>query len=182
MTEQTTEIQTLLTEIKTGWSGVSVLPAEVKTLREGTDKLAGDLKDVRRQLASRQTVLGARRAGQVSEGCARHMASAFIAHCERSDKLDALCSVSAQRDALLTFARDTLGLGITRARSRWTWRSAIGWRSLERRAGRSGWNWRRRSRRFMGSGRCRGNQDVNRGERKERRGEGNGSGWRGRIY
>jgi hypothetical protein len=52
--------------------------------------------------------------GQVSEGCARHMASAFIVHCERSDKLDALCSVPAQRDALLTFARDNLGLS-TRA-------------------------------------------------------------------
>jgi HK97 family phage major capsid protein len=114
MTEQTTEIQNLLTEIKTGWSGVSTLPAEVKTLREGTEKLATDFKEVRRQLASRQTVMAPRRVGQVSEGCARHMASVFIAHCERSDKLDALCSVPAQRDALLTFARDTLGLS-TRA-------------------------------------------------------------------
>ncbi len=114
MTEQTTEIQGLLTEIKAGWSGVSTLPAEVKTLREGTDRLATDLKEVRRQLASRQTVMAPRRVGQVSEGCARHVASAFIAHCERSDKLDALCSVPAQRDALVTFARDTLGLS-TRA-------------------------------------------------------------------
>jgi len=114
MTEQTTEIQSLLTEIKGGWAGVSTLPAEVKTLREGTDRLATDLKEVRRQLASRQTVMAPRRAGQVSEGCARHIASAFIAHCERSDKLDALCSVPAQRDALRTFARDTLGLS-TRA-------------------------------------------------------------------
>ena len=114
MTEQTTEIQSLLTEIKTGWSGVSTLPAEVKTLREGTDRLVTDLKDVRRQLASRQTFMAPRRVGQVSEGCARHMAGTFIAHCERSDKLDALCSVPAQRDALITFARDTLGLS-TRA-------------------------------------------------------------------
>jgi HK97 family phage major capsid protein len=110
MTEQTAEIQGLLSEIKTGWSGVSALPAEVKALREGSDRLATDLKDVRRQLASRQTVLAPRRVGQVSEGCARHMASVFIVHCERSDKLDALCSVPAQRDALITFARDTLNL------------------------------------------------------------------------
>src|SRR5260370_26220709 len=114
MTEQTTEIQSLLTEIKGGWAGVSTLPAEVKTLRGGNDKLVTDLKDVRRQLASRQTVMAHSRVGQVSEGCARHMAGAFIAHCERSDKLDALCSVPAQRDALVTFARDTLGLS-TRA-------------------------------------------------------------------
>lgn len=114
MIEQTAEIQNLLTEIKGGWAGVSALPAEVKGLREGSDKLATDLKDVRRQLASRQTVLAPRRVGQVSEGCARHMASVFIVHCERSDKLDALCSVPAQRDVLLTFARDTLGMS-TRA-------------------------------------------------------------------
>ena len=114
MSEQTTEIQGLLTEIKSGWAGVSVLPAEVKALREGGDRMATDLKDVRRQLAARQGVLAPRRRGQVSEGCARHMASMFIAHCERSDKLDALCSVPAQRDALVTFARDNLGLS-TRA-------------------------------------------------------------------
>ena len=114
MSEQTGEIQNLLTEIKGGWTGVSALPAEVKALREGSDRLATDLKEVRRQLASRQTVMAPRRVGQVSEGCARHVASAFIAHCERSDKLDALCSVPAQRDALVTFARDTMGLS-TRA-------------------------------------------------------------------
>ena len=114
MIEQTTEIQNLLTEIKTGWSGVSTLPAEVKTLRDGTDKLAIDVKEVRRQLASRQTIMAPRRVGQVSDACARHMAGTFITHCERSDKLDALCSVPAERDALLTFARDTLGLS-TRA-------------------------------------------------------------------
>jgi HK97 family phage major capsid protein len=114
MSEQTVEIQNLLTEIKGGWSGVSALPAEVKALREGADKLSTDVKDVRRQLALRPMVMSARRAGQVSEGCARQFASAFIAHCERSDMLSALCSVPAQRDALLTFARDTLELS-TRA-------------------------------------------------------------------
>ena len=114
MIEQTAEIQNLLTEIKGGWSGVSALPAEVKALREGADKLATDLKDVRRQLASRQAVAVPRRRGAVSEDCARHFAATFIAHCERSDKLDALCSSGGQRDALTAFARDTLNLS-TRA-------------------------------------------------------------------
>ena len=114
MTEQTTEIQNLLTEIKGGWSGVSTLPAEVKTLREGADKLATDLKDVRRQLAGRHNIALPRRRGGVSDDCARHLAATFIAHCERSDKLDALCSAPAQRDAVTAFARDTLNLS-TRA-------------------------------------------------------------------
>jgi len=108
--EQTKEIQNLLGEIKTGWSGVSALPAEVKTLREGTDKMATELKDVRRQLASRYSAPVPHRRGAVSDDCARHLASTFIIHCERSDKLDALCSVPAQRDTLMTFARDTLNL------------------------------------------------------------------------
>jgi len=110
MSEQITEVQNLLTEIKGGWSGVSALPAEVKALREGNDKLAGDLKDVRRQLASRGGAVAPRRRGVVSDECARHLASTFIVHCERSDKLDALCSLPAQRDTLMAFARDTLDL------------------------------------------------------------------------
>jgi HK97 family phage major capsid protein len=114
MTEQTMEIQNLLTEIKTGWSGVSTLPVDFKALRESTEKLGGELKDVRRQLASRVAVSVPHRHGVVSDDCARHLASSFIVHCERSDKLDALCSVAAQRDALVAFARETLNLS-TRA-------------------------------------------------------------------
>jgi hypothetical protein len=36
----------------------------------------------------------------VSDDCARHLAATFIVHCERSDKLDALCSAAPQRDTL----------------------------------------------------------------------------------
>jgi HK97 family phage major capsid protein len=110
MTEQTTEIQNLLTEMKAGWGGVSALPAEFKGLRDGTEKLASDLKEVRRQVASRHGAAGARRRGVVTDDCARHLAATFIAHCDRSDKLDALCSAATQRDALTAFARDTLDL------------------------------------------------------------------------
>jgi len=108
MMEQTAEIQGLLTEIKSGWAGVSTLPGEVKTLRESADKLATDLKEMRRQLVSRHGPRAPRRRGVVSDDCARHLAGTFILHCERSDKLDALCSAPGQRDALMAFARDTL--------------------------------------------------------------------------
>jgi HK97 family phage major capsid protein len=110
MTEQATEIQGLLTEIKAGWSGVSGLPAEFKSLREGNEKLGTELKEVRRQLAVRQVAPMPRRRGRVSDECARHLASTFILHCERSSKLDALCSTPSHRSALLGIARDTLGL------------------------------------------------------------------------
>jgi len=46
----------------------------------------------------------------VSEECARNVAAHFIAHCERSGKLEALTSLPAQREALAAFACDSLGL------------------------------------------------------------------------
>jgi HK97 family phage major capsid protein len=51
-----------------------------------------------------------RMTGQVSNDCARHLAAQFILHCHKSDKLDGLCSVPAQRDGLLDFARSTFNL------------------------------------------------------------------------
>ncbi|HLH54553.1 MAG TPA: phage major capsid protein [Verrucomicrobiae bacterium] len=111
---QLTEFNSILGEIRGAWSAIRGLPAEVQTLRDGADKLAGDLRDVRRQVLSRPPGALARCPGQVSEECARHLAAQFIVQCERSDKLDALSSVPGQRDALLNFARGALNLS-TRA-------------------------------------------------------------------
>jgi HK97 family phage major capsid protein len=55
--------------------------------------------------------------GRVSVDCARAMAAQFIAHCEKSGKLEALASVPAQRDSLTAFARDALGLATRTALS-----------------------------------------------------------------
>ena len=112
--EQLGELRAVVGEIRGAWSSISALPAELKTLKEGADKFSGELREVRRSLLSRSPLLAARPRGQVSEGCARHVAAQFIAHCERSDKLEALSSVPAQRDALVSFARNTLNLA-TRA-------------------------------------------------------------------
>jgi len=40
-----------------------------------------------------------------SDDCARRIAATFIHHCARSGTLEALASQSAQRDALISFAR-----------------------------------------------------------------------------
>lgn len=108
--EQLTELQSVIGEIRGAWSSISVLPAEFKTLKDGADKLAGDLRDVRRSLLSRSSSHAPRPQGQVSDACASHLAAQFIVQCERSDKLEALSSVSGQRDALLGFARNALNL------------------------------------------------------------------------
>jgi HK97 family phage major capsid protein len=102
------EMGSLLADIRSGWSSISVLPAEFKSLQENTEKLSGDLREMRRGWLSRISPPGPRPKGQVSEGCARHLAAQFIAQCERSDKLEALASISAQRDSLINFARQTL--------------------------------------------------------------------------
>jgi HK97 family phage major capsid protein len=110
MTEQTTEMQTLLDDIKAGWSGVSALPAEMRTLREGAEQLTLEVRELRRKVLAGPAGNGGRPPGRVSEGCARKIAGAFILHCARSGKLEALCSLSTGRDALLGFARETYGL------------------------------------------------------------------------
>lgn len=103
-------MESLLADIQSGWGSVSALPREVRTLREGADKLAAEVKDVRRTLASRAAPPARRCPGAVSDDCARHIAAQFIAHCEKSGKLEALSSLPAQRDSLTAFARDTLNL------------------------------------------------------------------------
>jgi HK97 family phage major capsid protein len=80
------------------------------SLRTDTIRLAETMTDMRRSLAHRSGPSRIRTPGSVSDDCARHLAAAFIAQCTKSDKLDALCSVPAHRDALTSFAADTLGL------------------------------------------------------------------------
>ncbi len=108
--EQVGEFQGILGEIKGAWGELKGVPAGLRELREENDQMRQQLKDARRSMLGRVGEVLPRRRGEVGDGCARHVAATFIAHCERSGKLDALCSVSAQRDALAGFARETLNL------------------------------------------------------------------------
>ncbi len=84
------EMGTLLADIRSGWSSISVLPAEFKSLQENTEKLSVDLRELKRGWLSRINPPGPRPRGQVSEACARFLAAQLIALCERCDKLEAL--------------------------------------------------------------------------------------------
>ena len=109
--EQTQEFQTILGEMKGGWAEIRALPATFKTLQDDNAKFAQQLKDVRRLVASRITSNPRTRSpGLVSEECSKHLAAQLVVHCHKSDRLAGLCSVPAQRDALLDFACDTLNL------------------------------------------------------------------------
>jgi HK97 family phage major capsid protein len=107
---QLAELQTMVGEIRGSWSEIRALPAEIQTLKEGAERFSHDLREARRSWATRAGVPAVRPRGQVSDDCARHLAAQFIVQCERSDKLEALSSLSGQRDALLHFARATLNL------------------------------------------------------------------------
>ncbi len=110
-TEPVGEFQELLGEMRSGWSEIRQLPGAVRELREEGARAKQQLAELRRSSAVRaQERTRARPHGSVSAECAEHVAATFIAHCERSGKLEALCSVPSQRDALVLFARDRLGL------------------------------------------------------------------------
>jgi HK97 family phage major capsid protein len=104
------QLQSLLTEIKSGWANIKSLPASLQSLQNENAQLQQHVTDLRRSALSRSTHIAPRRPGQVSDACAAQIAAHFIAHCDKSGKLEALCSLSSQRDAITAFARDTLGL------------------------------------------------------------------------
>ena len=109
--ENETEMKELLTDVKQRWGGVAGLPEEVGKLRGTTEKLEQEVREVRRLVAGRGGSRGGPRpAGGVTRECAESIAAHFILHVERSGKLEALAQLGAQRDALMAFTRDTLGL------------------------------------------------------------------------
>ncbi len=113
--EQVKEFQGILGEIKDGWGEIKALPAGLKSLEADTAQLRQHLQEARRLFAARAlTTTRFRLAGCVSDECAQYFTASFIAHCEKSGKLDALCSLPAQRDALTRFACQALNLS-TRA-------------------------------------------------------------------
>ncbi len=116
--ERTPEENAMLSEFQTDWAELRQLPAAFKSVQEETGQLERQLADVRRLVASRGSGgAGLRPRGSVSDDCARHLAAHFIAHCERSGKLEALASLPHHRDALTAFARDSLGLSTRTALS-----------------------------------------------------------------
>jgi HK97 family phage major capsid protein len=108
--EQVKEFQSILGEMKGGWAELKALPGTFKALEGENAQLQQQMMDVRRLLASRHSSPVTRHRGGVSDDCARQLAAQFIMHCERSGKLEALASQPIQRDSLIGFARESLGI------------------------------------------------------------------------
>ncbi|HEV2211025.1 MAG TPA: phage major capsid protein, partial [Verrucomicrobiae bacterium] len=85
----------------------TALPAAMTTLRTDVER---QLTGLRTLIAARSPATPAPKPGLVSDECAAHIGSLFIAHCARSNRLESLSSSQAHRDALAGAAASTLGL------------------------------------------------------------------------
>jgi hypothetical protein len=112
--EQVNEFAATAAELKSRLPQIETLSSSVKSLQDESSQLKQHMTDVRRSLLTRHAPRAVRPAGSVSDDCARYLAAQFVAHCEKSGKLEALCSLPAQRDALTSMARETLNIS-TRA-------------------------------------------------------------------
>src|ERR1041384_5148004 len=112
--DETTALETDLAAISTQLASLTGLRSTITALEDQSAHLTEQMTQVRRLLLSRTTHHAPRRPGSVTDDCARHIAAQFIAHCARSNKLEALCSHPAQREALATAACHTLDIS-TRA-------------------------------------------------------------------
>ena len=110
----TTDLATPVTELQTILPTLRGLPATLKNLQTNVDTLADQLTTLRRSTLHRSHAPRSSAPGRVSDDCAAFIGASFIAHCERSGRLEALCSSTVQRDALVSSARQTLDLS-TRA-------------------------------------------------------------------
>jgi HK97 family phage major capsid protein len=111
--DQILEFATNAAELKSRLPEIETLSSSMKTLQDDSAQLRQHVTDLRRRLLTQPSTLNhqhPRRAGLVTDDCARYLAATFIAHCEKSGKLEALCSITTQREALTAIARETLGL------------------------------------------------------------------------
>ena len=105
---QFTELQSAFTEMRGGWSRIKDLPDTVRALQDRTTGIADQITRLRQNNPPGGTPASQRRPGLASDDCARLFMAQFVAQCEKNGRLDALCSVTNQRQALLTFAHNTL--------------------------------------------------------------------------
>ena len=115
----TTDLATPVTELQTILPTLRGLPATLKNLQTNVDTLADQLTTLRRSTLHRSHAPRSSAPGRVSDDCAAFIGASFIAHCERSGRLEALCSSTVQRDALVSSARQTLDLSTRAAISGW---------------------------------------------------------------
>lgn len=108
-------VEALRKSIETHDGLLKTTGTDITALKTTANDLTTKLADFQKQRKMTSSLRSMRRSGEVSDECAMAIGAHFILHCERSDKLAAFCSVPSQRDALLTMARNHLGLDVKAA-------------------------------------------------------------------
>lgn len=109
--DKVAEVLGLKTEADGIKKDVTDMKGHVNDLKSGVD----ELKKQRIVPGRFRSATVAGQPGQVSDECAREVASLFIIHCERSGMLQGLCSLQKERDHLLDQARSVLGISVKAA-------------------------------------------------------------------
>jgi len=103
------KIKAMESELATAKAAAAEQEKKQKEQEARIEKAETELKKVQRLVALRGTP-GVRRRGLVTEECARAIAGSVILHCARSGSLEAFITNSANRDAMLTEARNIFGI------------------------------------------------------------------------
>src|SRR5438105_2603003 len=121
-TEVIEEFRKGLSEIKEGITNTDKDYSDVKTgvqkLQGENERLQADFNKLQRLYVARQSASNRSSqipAGLVSDDCAAYLGSTFILQCAKSGKLELLSQSAATRDALLNWARQTLGIEVRTA-------------------------------------------------------------------
>ena len=101
----TSELTTTLTSIRTEITALQGIPGTVKSLQDQFTQLNDQLATLRRQSITRSLITQPRIPGVLSDECARQIAASFVLHCYKSGMLEAISSASHHRDSLLSAAR-----------------------------------------------------------------------------
>jgi HK97 family phage major capsid protein len=108
--DQIKQFTTDLTDIKGGFAQVKDLPTTIKSLENRVAINHETLEQIQHSLTTGYAAPTVRQPGTVSEGCATAIAAHLIQQYAKAGRLEALSSVPAQRDALMTFATNHLSI------------------------------------------------------------------------
>src|SRR5881628_3707979 len=116
--ELTEELRTGLTEIKDGITktdqNITTLTERIQKLQDDHERIDTEFTKLRRLHLAGQSAIrnpqSATTSGGVSDECAADLGARFVLHCAKSGRLEILSQSSATRDALLTSARQILGV------------------------------------------------------------------------
>src|SRR5512138_1799908 len=102
--------EVLAADVRQRWPEVAQLPERFGNLEQRLNTAEQSVNLIRRYYPTRPEAQAARSPRTVSEGLARRLAASVITVLSAQGRLEALSSVPSSRDAMVSFARENLGI------------------------------------------------------------------------